>query len=44
MEGHLHRQHLAEWRRLMVNVESTAQLSVVLAEAFESPVVDPEAR
>jgi hypothetical protein len=44
MEGHLYRQHLAEWRRLTVNVDSTAQLPAVLAEAFESPVVDPEGR
>ena len=44
MEGHLHRQHLAEWRRLTVNVDSTAQLPAVLAEAFESPLVEPEGR
>jgi hypothetical protein len=44
MESHLHRQHPAEWRRLMVNVESTAQLPAVLAEAFESPAADPEGR
>jgi hypothetical protein len=44
MEGHLHRQHLAEWRRLTVNVDSTAQLPAVLVEACESPLVEPEGR
>jgi hypothetical protein len=44
MEGHLHRQHVEEWRSLTVNVDSTAQLPAVLAEAFESPVVDSENR
>jgi hypothetical protein len=44
MEGHLHSQHLEAWRRLTVNVDSTAQLPAVLAEAFELPVIDPEGR
>jgi hypothetical protein len=44
MEGHLHRQDLAEWRRLTVNVDSTAQLPAVLVEACESPLVEPEGR
>jgi hypothetical protein len=39
-----HRQHLAEWRHLTVNVDSTAQLPAALAEGFESPVVDAEDR
>ena len=42
MEAHLHRQHLEDWRRLTANVHSTAQLPAILAEAFESPVDDPE--
>jgi hypothetical protein len=44
MEAHLHRQHLEDWQRLTANVHSSAQLPAVLAEAFESPVVDPEDR
>ena len=44
MEGHLHRQHLEEWRRLTVNVQSAAQLPAVLAKAFECPLVDPQGR
>jgi hypothetical protein len=44
MEAHLHRQHLEDWQRLTANVHSTAQLPAVLAEAFASPVVDPEDR
>ena len=44
MEAHLHRQHLEDWQRLTANVLSTAQLPAVLAEAFESPVVDPADR
>jgi hypothetical protein len=44
MDAHLHRQHLEDWQRLTANVHSTAQLPAVLAEAFESPVVDPEDR
>ena len=44
MEGHLHRQHFEEWRRLTVNAQSTAQLPAMLAEAFESPLVEPENR
>jgi hypothetical protein len=44
MEGHLHRQHVEEWRSLTVNVDRTAQLPAVLAEAFESPVIDSENR
>jgi hypothetical protein len=44
MDAHLHRQHLEDWQRLTANVHSTAQLPEVLAEAFESPVVDPEDR
>jgi hypothetical protein len=44
IKGHLHRQHLAEWRRLTVNVDSTAQLPAVLVEAFESTLVEPEGR
>jgi hypothetical protein len=44
MEAHLHRQHLEHWRRLTATVHSTAQLPGVLAQAFESPVVEPEHR
>jgi hypothetical protein len=44
MEAHLHRQHLEDWRRLTATVHSTAQLPEVLAQAFESPVVEPENR
>jgi hypothetical protein len=44
MEGHLHRQHLEAWQRLTANVHSTAQLPMLLAEAFEPPGIDPEGR
>jgi hypothetical protein len=44
MEGHLHRQHLEDWRRLTAAVHSTAQLPGVLAQTSESPVVEPENR
>jgi hypothetical protein len=42
MEGHLHRLHLEAWQRLTANVHSTAQLPAMLAEVFESPLVDPK--
>ena len=42
MEAHLHRQHLEDWRRLTATVHSTAQLPGVLAQAFESPVIEAE--
>ena len=44
MEAHLHRQHLEAWRCLTAKVLSTAQLPAFLAEAFEPPVSDAEAR
>jgi hypothetical protein len=44
MEAHLHRQHLEDWQRLTANVHSNTQLPAVLAEAFESPVVNPKDR
>jgi hypothetical protein len=44
MEAHLHRQHREDWQRLTAKVHSSAQLPAALAEAFESPVVDPKGR